>query len=241
MAPTGTSIDAPDDTDAQAAADAFEASVKDSSAIKGLLAIHTRRLFRQHGLTSVVQDSQQGVMESLDLDAIRSRVLEEVDKYGIVVDKATRDSALHRDQITGAVLHEVPTPSSDAWDALPASTRDAWKQANVQIWKSFNMASNGPLQRQVAEREDGTMLVKTKTQVYLTNVEKYIREDAILPELDKLERLGTDLGEKFALWARQVPALKAPAKRLLTASLKETRVKAEAAYTYRAPSDNDDE
>jgi hypothetical protein len=233
-----TATDAFTEEDAKSAAESYETSVKLNSSSSGLIEINSRRLFRERGLTKLSRDKNGGIVENLDLDAIRDRVLDQVDQHDLVVDKNTHDGSADRDEVTGAVIDGMATPDDEnAWDALDGAERDAWEAARTKVWKAFDMNPGGPLQRTIAEREDGTMLVKTKTLVYLTAEEKYIRQDAVRPELDKIGRLAGATGEKIGLWAKQVPALKAPANRELSKAMKTAQDKAEGAFKFRAPAD----
>ena len=249
MVPSGTvesveETESVSEADIQAAVEAYEASVEASAAKNSLLAKRTRALFREHGLVKIDVVSKNGVIERLDNDAIRNLV-EEATK-DVIVGSAENDHApvpMHRDVLTGIILDKYPTKDSDpdAWDALDAETREAWKRANGEIWKTILTGPNDILQRRVAAREEGLMLIKSGDVVFLTGEVKWITADVITPEMDQLELLAAIKGEKLGLYTKQVPAIESAARRAISKSTKQVDKKAKAAFALYSGSANGNE
>ena len=241
MAPTGT--ETTPEVDVESAIAAYEAAIVSSEQRNTLLKLATRRLFREHDLTAVVKDSSLGVIEKIDHDGIRECILDAIDQTNaVVVSKDDYDSRrLHRDALTGFVLDKYPTKDSDpeAWDALDVDVRDAWKLANIEIWKLVSMEYSGSLQSRIRARGDGLMLVKLDNFVYLTGEARYIRIDVFRPRTDKLERLSAATGEEFGLWTNQVRGLKKAAAQVLNQATKNADAKAKAAFALSSSENGD--
>jgi hypothetical protein len=195
--------------DAKAAQEAYEASVRSAGRVGADQKINVRSVFRDHGLVTLVEDSKNGVMERADFDSIRERLIGDVLPETVVKTKDDRTALPTTPNKLAAVLfHKMPSPDDeDAWNGLSAEEREAWLGARGEAWKCFGDDPDSTFWQRVAEEFPELMLVKTKDEAYLTAEVKFITKDSINPRTDAITLSARKMGDRFGLYAAQVPAL----------------------------------
>lgn len=221
------------ETDVEAAIAAYEAEVQQSASTSVTEALAMRSLLRKFSFTRI-DESVEPAKERVDNEAIKGAIYTILPDH-VVTDAADYETApLHRHKLAGKLLVGHPVPRTDEWDALDAMGRAAWNKAEQHIFKQVGDAYGDTLQRWVRERlGNGLVLVKEGETVFLTAQPKYIRSGIFQPKQDKLEVAAAALGEQYALFGKQCPALKVGAQATLKSGMKRVGEKAQAAYTLR--------
>lgn len=227
------------------AAALYENEVRSSADVNVSEALAVRRLFRKYGFT-YVDDSESSAVEKLDNDALKEAIFEIAPDHRVSTRDDRSSEPIHRHTLAGEILtgHPIPPPhgDSDAWDALGALDRAAWKKAEGHIWKLIDDKFGGTLQRWTRERLDEELvLVKAGDYLFVTDEPKFVEAEIWRRYTDKAEIQMIAAAEQMALFGKQLPALKPRAVPALNKAGKQTADKAMAAYTLRAQENDEEE
>jgi hypothetical protein len=221
----------------EAAAEAYEESVRNSASLRVTEDLAMRAMFRRHGFTTV-----EGDMEKLDNNKIKQEIFKLLPDHRVTTTADRINEPMHRYEVAGSLLSQYPVPPSEEWDALDAMDRQAWTLAERHIWKLVDDKYNAILQRWTRdELEEGLVLVKAADVMYLTSEPRFIKSEIWTPITDKAEIAMIAAAEQIALFAKQCPALKSSAVPALKKASKQAADKAMAAYTLRAGQENGEE
>lgn len=233
------------DTALEEAVTAYEEAVRSSADVNVSEALAMRRLFRAHGFT-YADDSESPPVEKVDNDAIKGSIFEIAPDHRVSSPDDRSSEPIHRHVLAGEILkgHPIPPPhgDSDAWDALDALERAAWKKAESHIWKQIDDKFGATLQRWTRDRLDEELvLVKAGEYLFVTDDPKYVEAEIWRRYTDKAEIQMIAAAEQMALFGRQLPALRRRAVPALKKATKQVGDKAMAAYTLRAEENGEEE
>jgi hypothetical protein len=222
-------------TDAELAAEAYEEAVKASATSGTQEKLTERMIFREQGFVNV--DTSNGdPMEWLNNEGIKERIWALTSSDAVVTtDDGREDLPIQRKRLASQVLDKHPAYGTDEWYAQDELWRAGWLKSEQQVWKFVEDKHAATLQRWTRERlGNGHVFVKTTDTVFITAVTKFIKQEILLKEQDKLEKLARTIGEQYALFGQQHPALQSSAVSSIKAVTTRAGKKALAAYTLKA-------
>lgn len=216
--------------DAEAAAAAYEAWVKENSTGAVLVELAKRDLLRRSGFCVYTTDP---IMELVDNGAMKEAAWKVVADEAIVVTQEDRDALpLHRFTL-GSRLLDGPAHGTDEWFEMDVIDRSGWLKGEQAIWKLIEHKYGAAVQRWTRERLPGHVFVKAGDTVFITTEPKFVAQEVYGPEDDKLELLAVSLGTQRALFEQQLPALKGQGRSLATLGTRVSK-KARGAYDAKA-------
>lgn len=166
--------------------------------------------------------------EALDKTALHQAIYKAVSGAIVNDPKERSERSLTRGDLAKKVFPHTPG-SKDEWDQLDPVQKEVWEKVVRDAWNPTNPNYSGPVQRLVGERDDKTVLVKTKTTVggtpsvdvvYLTSSEELIFSDFIGPMKSSVRRAAERLAKNAALVSSRNNDLAAKASREVDSGMK---------------------
>jgi len=228
------------DLKAQEAQSAFEELIRATATSGTQEKLTERTLFREQGYT-YIDDPEGEPMERLDGEGVKETIWALTSSNAIVVTDDDQDLLpIQRKVLASQVLDKHPAYGTDEWYAQDELWRQSWLKAEQQVWKFVEDKYAATLQRWTRERlGNGHVFIKADDAVYITAATKFIKQEILLKEQDKLEKLARVIGEQYALFGTQHPALQTSAVSSIKAVTTRAGKKALAAYTLKAKNGGD--